>query len=561
MIAMLLMSGLAEGFGVVTLLPLLELTTSNGGVSQSTLGHAITVMLAAGGFDATLPNLLLIIVAGMVLKGAFTLFAMKEVGYTVAHVMTDLRLQLIRALLAARWPFFISQPAGAFANAISSESVRAASAYQTAAQMIALVVQVLVYVVLVIMVSWQIALLGVVVGSLVAMVFRNLIRATRRAGNRQTELLKSLTSRLADALQGIKPIKAMAREMLVLPLLEGETKGLNEAQQQQIFSMEAVRILQEPLLATVIAAGLYFSMTYSSQSFSALMVTVFLFYRLLNRINSLQQTYQSLALSESAFWSLRKSIEESERQTESRSTCGVQVDFSNEIRFKSVNFYYDEKSVLRNLSFSLVKGEFLAISGPSGAGKTTLVDLLIGLITPQTGQITVDGAAFSSIDLHHWRTQIGYVPQEMFLFHDSIFQNVTLGDEKLTRVDAEKALRASGAWSFVSDLRNGMNTIIGERGAALSGGQRQRIALARALVRRPRLLILDEATTALDPITEAEICETLIGLRKTITIVSISHQPAMTRAASRILSLRAGELSSGLNTASTNIHKPDEISN
>jgi ATP-binding cassette subfamily C protein len=292
------------------------------------------------------------------------------------------------------------------------------------------------------------------------------------------------------------------------------------------------------------------------------MITVFLFYRMLNRVHSLQQAYQALALSESAFWSLRKSINASTHQAETGLDSGRSVEFSKEIRFESVTFSYKEKPVLHELSFNLAQGEFLAISGPSGAGKTTLVDLLVGLITPQSGKITIDGQAVSTINLHHWRAQIGYVPQEMFLFHDTILQNVTLGDETLTSVDAEHALRAAGAWPFVLELRMGMDTVIGERGAALSGGQRQRIALARALVRRPRLLILDEATTALDPSTEAAICETLVGLRSTVTIISISHQPAMMRAASRVLSLRAGEMTGGFTPVSTDdIHLQHQIAN
>jgi ATP-binding cassette subfamily C protein len=541
MVAFLLLSGLAEGIGVVTLLPLLELAAGTGAAAQSALGRTITTLFAACGLTPTLPNLLLLIVIGRTLKGAFTLFAMKEVGYTVAHVMTDLRLQLIRALLAARWPFFVSRPAGAFANAISSEAVRAASVYQSAAQLVALAVQVLVYIVLVVLVSWQIALLGVAVGAFVAAVFRGLIQATRRAGGQQTGLLKSLTSRLADALQGIKPIKAMAREALVLPLLEAETQELNKAQQRQILSMEALRVLQEPLLVVVIATGLYVAMTYASQPFSALMVTVFLFYRLLNRVHSLQQTYQAVALSESAFWSLRDAIEESEKQAETGIGRNAKVDFSNEILFDSVTFAYRDKPVLRNLTFGITAGDFIAVAGSSGAGKTTIVDLLIGLLTPQSGSINIDGVSLAEIDLAHWRAQVGYVPQEMFLFHDSVLRNVTLGDDNLSRADAEHALRSAGARDFVSALPQGLDTVIGERGATLSGGQRQRIALARALVRRPRLLILDEVTTALDPSTEAAICDTLQHLRGMVTIVAISHQAAMTRSASRVMRLQAGE--------------------
>ena len=540
MVAFLLLSGFAEGIGVVTLLPLLEITTGNNVAAQSTLGGTITTLLAAWGVAPTLPNLLLLIVAGMTLKGVFTLFAMKEVGYTVAHVMTDMRLQLIRALLAARWSYFVSQPAGRFANAISSETVIAARVYQVAAQLMALVLQVIVYMILVVLVSWEVALLGLVAGALVAFIFRGLIDTTRQAGEQQTQLLNLLTARLTDALQGIKPIKAMARESQLLPLLEAETQGLNESAQNQVWSMEALRVLQEPLLVIVIAVGLYAALTYGSQSFTGLMVVVFLFYRLLNRIHSIQQVYQAIAQGESAFWSIRRSIAEADAVRETSAGLRNTVAFNRELRLESVQFNYGAKSILRDVSLTIPAGRFVAIIGPSGAGKTTIIDLLIGLIEPGTGEIRVDGVPLREIDLQDWRNQIGYVPQEIFLFHDTILRNISLGDDKVTRQDAQFALRAAEAWDFVSELPQGLDTVVGERGAKLSGGQRQRISIARALVRRPKLLILDEVTTSLDPESEMALCKTLRNLAGEVTIVAVSHQPALIDVATTVYRLESG---------------------
>jgi ATP-binding cassette subfamily C protein len=142
------------------------------------------------------------------------------------------------------------------------------------------------------------------------------------------------------------------------------------------------------------------------------------------------------------------------------------------------------------------------------------------------------------IDLKKWRRMIGYVPQETLLLHDSILMNVTLGDKDLTAEDIEGALRAAGAWEFVSILPQGMHSVVGERGQKLSGGQRQRIAIARALAHKPKLLILDEATTALDPESEAAICETMQKLGGKITILAISHQPALLKVADQAYRLQ-----------------------
>ncbi len=165
--------------------------------------------------------------------------------------------------------------------------------------------------------------------------------------------------------------------------------------------------------------------------------------------------------------------------------------------------------VLKNITIEIPSRTFTSIIGPSGAGKTTLVDLVTGLFEPIKGQVLIDGVPLPELDLRKWRRMIGYVPQDTILLHDSIFSNVTLGEPSFSEEDVEHALKAAGAWDFINAMPEGVQTIVGERGAKLSGGQRQRIAIARALVHRPQLLILDEATSALDPETEAAICQTL----------------------------------------------------
>jgi len=542
MIVFLLLSGLFEGIGVMAFLPLISLATGEKTIAESTLGRWTEKLFDIFGTSPSVGAILIVIVVGMTLKGICTLFAMKEVGFSVAHVMTDLRLQLIRALLSARWRYFVSQPIGTLTNAISSEVVRAAQVYQSAAQMIALSIQGLVYAALVLIVSWQVALSGAIVGGCIALIFRKLINATRRAGKNQTELLNSLTSRLTDALSGIKPIKAMGYEKDLLPLLETETEGLNSAQQRQIWTMELLRVMQEPLLTVVIAGGLYLALVAGNHTFSELLVTIFLFYRLLNRVHAIQQTYQAVAVGESAYLSVRRSIALAASEQEVDSGTELTANNFNQIHLDHVSFSYEGRDILRDVSLTVSRGEFVVIVGPSGSGKTTLIDLLTRLIEPHSGEIRIDDTPLKELQLSAWRRQIGYVPQEMLLLHDSIFKNVSLGDQQIGKAEVEAALRNSGAWEFVELLPRGMDTVVGERGAKLSGGQRQRISLARALARKPRLLILDEVTASLDPQSEDGICDTLIGLSETVTIIAVSHQPAILRAAKNAYRLADGRL-------------------
>jgi ATP-binding cassette, subfamily C, bacterial len=252
--------------------------------------------------------------------------------------------------------------------------------------------------------------------------------------------------------------------------------------------------------------------------------------------------YQTVANGESAFWSLQDEIAEAEGDVERNAGRLPPPPLDRGLELDDVSFAYGKRPVLTHASLAIPAGSFVAIVGPSGAGKTTIADLILGLYEPTAGGVRLDGVNLEEVDLRAWRSKVGYVPQETLLFNDTILNNVTLGDPGIPPAEVEWALRAAGGWDFVRDRAGGLNAPIGEAGAAFSGGQRQRISIARALVRHPRLLILDEATTALDPATERAIGETLEHLRGELTIVAISHQPALREAADIVYEVSAGRV-------------------
>ena len=247
-----------------------------------------------------------------------------------------------------------------------------------------------------------------------------------------------------------------------------------------------------------------------------------------------------MVISESAFWSIRQTIEEAESDKELL-VSGKNIALNGAIELRNIDFAYDEKPVLQGVSLEIPDHSLTTITGASGSGKTTVIDLIIGLIVPDSGQITIDGISFEQLDTLQWRRKIGYVPQETLLLHDSIINNVTLGDPDLSDKDAEEALKSAGAWDFVEAMPEGMLSTVGERGSKLSGGQRQRIMIARALVHHPELLILDEATSALDPVSEEAIRQSVEKLKANYTVLAISHQTAMVDAADRVYRLENGK--------------------
>ena len=541
----LVLAGFAEMIGYATLLPTLTVAVGSDGQSQpSWLQTTITSVLTALGIPTdSLGVLLLVVLAAILVKNLLMTATMNFVGYEVAQVATGLRLRLINTLLGVRWGYFTRQAVGRFANAVSSEAARASEAYGSTAQLMASIVQAVVYVVLTLFVSWQLGALALVVGASVSYVLKPVVRMSRKAGRRQTQHTHDLVTRLTDTLIGIKPLKAMARHVRFGALFAADARSVNKALRRQVWGKQAVRSGQEVMLWAVACGLLYVAATFWNLPLQELIVMGALLFRTVLMFNRAQQWYQMAALSESAFWGLRETIAEAERERETSTGQGA-PSFRRACSFDDVTFGYGDKTVLRNVSLTIKAGEITTLTGSSGAGKTTIADLLLGLHRPDRGEVRIDEVPLGAADLMRWREMVGYVPQEVILFHDSVLANVTLGDPELGREDARQALTAAGAWDFVAQLPQGLDSIVGERGTLLSGGQRQRIAVARALIHRPALVILDEATSALDPDTEAAICRNLKDLvaQTGLTVLAITHQSAWVQAAHRVYHLERGRV-------------------
>lgn len=541
-IALLSVAGFAEGISVLALLPFVEIVLAGDGAHASEASRWISRSLALVGLTPSIGSLLLLIVVGIAVKAAVTLLAMKEVGYAVGRMMTDLRQRLIAALMVARWSYFVARPLGVFANAIGAETIRAGATYQQSSRLASACIQAVVYGVATVIVSWQVALFAVLAGIVGAITFRKVVAAAHDSGGRQTDLMRSLAVRTTDTLQGIKAIKAMGAEKSALPLLDQEIRELDQEQKNQVWSGEFLRVAQEPLLVVFLAVGIYVAVEIGGESLPTLMVVAVLFYRLFNRFQVMQEIYQQIGTGASAYWSIYQLCGETEREGERRSIEKVRLGSVPQIELADVSFSYGGKNVLSDISLHIEAGEFFVVSGASGGGKTTLLDLVSGLLSPETGRVLVDGHDLKDLDLQSWRGGIGYVPQEMLLLHDTVYRNVCLGNENISRARAEEALRAAGVWEVVASLPEGLDTMVGERGSRFSGGQRQRISLARALVRQPVLLLLDEITAALDKDTEREVCNTLRQIAGGMTIVAVSHQLEVARVADRVMRLEDGKL-------------------
>ncbi|RXF75505.1 ABC transporter ATP-binding protein [Hansschlegelia zhihuaiae] len=539
-LVLLVLAGAAEGIGIASLLPLVAAVGPEASQPKGASGkiaHAVESI----GLEPTLGLFVTVLIVGMLLKAALTIIAMNRVGRAGADVATKMRLDLIESLLAARWSYYVRQPVGRFSASLSIEAMQSGEAYNSLCKFAAEMIQVVTYLSVVTLFSWQLGLLSVAVGLIMVLTLNRFISMAKRAARKQKKRVSALVGALTDLLVGIKPMKAMGRQARFKELFERDAEAIRKAQRRQSFARDTNKALQEPILAIFIAIGAYVTIGVMEMPTGQVIVMALLLGRTVSTIGKAQQQLQSVRLQQAGFNAISNSIEIARGMRE-QTRPGVAPAFERGIEFRNVSFAFGDTEVIKDASFEAPKGRVTTITGSSGAGKTTTVDLLLGLHEPSGGEILVDGAPLQSIDLLAWRRLTGYVPQELMLFHDTLRANVTLGQPEFTDEDVARALEQAGAADFVASLPEGVDTVVGERGSRLSGGQRQRISIARALIDRPRLLILDEATTALDPETEAAIVANVVELtrRTGLTVLAISHQPAWARASDNVVHLANG---------------------
>ena len=534
----LLLASLAEGLGLGSLLPMLTVAVE--GEAGDGPGYAVVRWLQAAGIEPELGPLLLLILLGITLKSVLLLLAHSQVGTTATRFVTTLRRELLESTLASRWDHFLTLPGGALTNTVSMETQRVANAFLAGINAVTFLLQALVYAAVALAISWQATLVGLAAGVVVVGACGLLVAASRRAGHRQTASMRDLAGQLADILLSARPLKAMGRESLVEAALVSENQRLDRALRRQVVSAAALTAGQEELFAVAIVGGLYVALAPLQMPFPTVLVLVLVLGRMLAQLGKVQKEYQKLAIGESAYLSCRDTIAAARAAAE-RGGTRPPPPLCQGITLERIRFSYGGAPLFDGLDLHIAPGTLTTLMGPSGSGKSTLLDLVLGFATPDAGQVRIDDQPLEETSLAAWRQQIGYVPQETHLLHDSVLRNITLGDPALGPADAERALREADAWDLVARLPGGLSHVVGERGGRLSGGQRQRILIARALAHRPRLLILDEATSALDDFSEAAICRTLQRLRGRLTILAVSHRPALAEIADCVYRLPAPE--------------------
>jgi ATP-binding cassette subfamily C protein len=536
----LLLATLSEAVGISAMLSAISIISGGPG-SYSSASRGVEAVLSSLGLQPTLETILPLICLAMVIKAVISFVTLTYVGVAAAKVSIGLRQRLINALFNADWRFYSSQASGKYATAISGEANRAGDAYLLAAQFYAMLIQAVIYVGVTMLVDWRLALLGLAAGLVMTGGMNFLVVMSKRAGFKQTDATKDLTVKAVELLANIKPLKTMQRYESFQSAIRQAMKRLKRALVRRELSKQLMAQIGDVVSALALVTVVYVSFRYFNVTLGSLVVSGLLFMKVIDNVGKLQKLRQQFAQSEGAYDRVKQLIELTEANHEP-SFGTAKPDTTGDLCFEQVSFTYGSAPVLHDVNLTIGSKEITVLKGLSGSGKTTLVDILIGLHRPQLGRVLLGGVPLTEVDVSALRRRIGYVTQDLSLLHATIRENICLGDETLTETDVAAAIRLAGLEDFVADLPQGLETSAGEMGARLSGGQRQRIALARALVTRPDILILDEVTSALDPATEAEIVRNIRGLAHKFTIIVITHRDAWVDVADRLYEVRVGRV-------------------
>ncbi len=534
----LLVASIFEGIGLATLIPVISVAT-NAPETASPAELMLRDFMTTVGLPVAIGPLIIIMIVALLIRAITTMGAMSFVGYTSAAVSADLRRQVVAKLMQVRWRYFANQRMGRITTVISNDATRASRAYMLSAEFIALSAQALVMAVIAVVISWQLALFAAVLGIGLVVSLYGLIKASKRAGRQQTFRTRELIIFLYDTLNNLKVIRAMGRQAPFASLLDKKINKVRNAVRREVVLTEALNNLQLVVMAVFLGGGFYVLFTFFEAPLAEIIVAGLVVSRSVNAIGKLQKVYQKAMALESAFISTRDLIDEIGADPEIKSGTRP-ATFERVIELDDLHFAHGQTPVLAGLSLKIEAHRLTVLTGLSGGGKTTTVDMLLGLHMPDRGRISIDGVPFAELDLDHWRRLVGYVPQEVFLLHDSVRANLTLGDDGIDEATIWWSLELAGIAEFVRGLDGELEAVVGEGGGRLSGGQRQRIALARALVHRPKLLILDEVTSALDPATAQSVAREIKALTGQTTILTISHRPEFLDVADRIYRVANG---------------------
>lgn len=536
---MLLMvaSGLTEGIGLLLLVPMLTLLSGSDGGGN--IAHALMRI----GFPISLAPLLVLFSTLVLLRAVINHFRNLAAIKFQMRLVDGLRTRAWDALVHCDWRVFSTFRQSDNTSILINNVEVISEAVSQIMSFLSIGVTLLAIGAAAFAISWPVALGAVVGSAAVLFAYRGMRRRANILGDGSTKASIEVHAHMIDSMRAMRAVKSLGLEKQVLREGISTIQAMRQAQLSFYKDIGVGQIAIQGAGGIFMGLGVWFAITRAGAGMNEILPLVALFARGLPLLSALQESWQNWEHGSASVNVAFAMIDRTEaaREPDPGQVPPPQLVRDLVLNNASVHFTGSHRSALDGINLRLPAGSTLALIGASGSGKSTIADLLGGLLAPDKGSVQVDGIALEGGMQRAWRGKVAYVQQEPLLFHGSVRANLALANPLADEARIRRALSDASAL-FVDGLPQGIDTVIGDGGRRLSGGEQQRITLARALLRDPALLILDEATSALDGASEASVVEAIRALQGKLTILIIAHRGALVSLADRVVEMAEGRI-------------------
>lgn len=543
-------AALTEGFGITLLLPLIEAADAgDGSLDQGTFAvRFLYSILTFLGISGSVVGILIFIGIIFIGKGIIKFIEGGYSSFLRAQLMREIKSKMFNAYREMDYYYYAHNNTGHFINVINGQVNNFLRTFDTFTRFLKMIIISLTYLSIVFFIAWNFALMAIAVGILLLFLFKALNKYVQELSRKTASEESVLSKFLVQTIQSFKYLASTNQMQYLKGGVMDSIRKLSGYMFRQGTASAFTEAIREPVSVIFLLFVIIIQVMVFNSPVAPIFVALLLFHRGMQHMIGIQDDWQRTM---EKIGSLEMVVNEFEKLDDHKEKSG-NIDlgnFSKSIKFESVYFKYEDKDhhVLREINLEIPVNHMVAFVGESGAGKSTLIDMLTLLLRPQKGKIIIDDIDSLDINVNSWRSQIGYVSQETVVFDDNIANNICLwkGDynhDESVREKVHEAAKRAYADEFITQLNDGYNTIVGDRGVRLSGGQRQRLFIARELYKNPNLLILDEATSSLDTESEQFIQKSIDSLKGEMTVVIIAHRLSTIKNSDLIFVIEKGKI-------------------